>query len=200
MNTRFTPEEIAQARSIVKRARTQPPINIDAGIQSLMGPGSYDAWYGPRSIIAPNPPPRPGFWASLGRSAIGAVDKATGPLRGFVGLAPGQSGIRTMAQAVPHWAWGKLTGNNAEASRAADVMRQGLIVPTQNAYAQSNPYHYALSDWMSREHPTITKTLTRPLATFKELWDSPLQAPKRITPPTPAWKERPPVKMPKPTW
>lgn len=200
MNTRFTSAEIARASQLVKQARAAAPVNVDAAISSLMGPGSYDAWLGPKSIIEPNPPPRPGFWASLGRSALGAADKAVGPVRGFFGLAPGQSGLRTMAQAVPHWAWGKITGDTDQANRAAELMRQGLVIPTQNAYAQSNPYHMALSDWASREHPTMTSAVTQPIKTFKDWWNQPMTAPKRITPPTPAWKERPPVKMPKPTW
>jgi hypothetical protein len=207
MNVLFTPEEISRAGRIVKQAGTNRPINVDAAIQSLMGPGSYDTWLGPKSIIDSTPPPRPGFWSSLGRSTLGAIDQTVGaPVRGFFGLAPGPSGIGNLASTAPHYLWSKLTGDQANADKYRSMMGEGLVIPTQQARYQSKPYHGALADWATdKASPTraaITKGITMPVRTFREWWDKPINLGQRppAAPRQAPWEAPKMPPMPKPTW
>jgi hypothetical protein len=209
MNDRFTPEEISKAGRIVKQATARRhaaeparPINVDAAIQSLMGPGSYDTWLGPKSVISPTPTPAPTFWESLRRSTLGALDIPGAYARGFVGLGPGPSGASNLAATAPHYLWSKLTGNQAEADKYRGLMREGLAIPTQQAQYQTKPYHMALGNWAATQHPTATKMITRPLDTFKEWWRQPINLGKR--PPAgdrPApWEQQKLPPLPKATW
>ena len=137
----------------------------------------------------------------MGRSLVGGADAFAAPVRGFFGLAPGQSGLRTVAQAAPHWAWSKLIGDQAGADRASYAMRQGMVIPTRNAYNQTYSHRRALSDYMFDKAPNVMTGVMQPVRTLKQLWEAPTPLPKEIVRPKQAPWENPKLPpLPKPTW
>lgn len=171
MNAEFSESDLARLSKFVKRAGQIDPAMAAA---SLSGPASYEAWLGPKSILAPPKPKMPGFWASLGRSALGSVDRFGGAnVRSFFGASPGPSTLRTLAEVGPHYLWSKATGDSAGAASSAAAIGQGFSAPAARARYQSAPYANALSDWSLRQHPDITRGLVMPVDTFKRWWNTP---------------------------
>lgn len=145
----FTAEELRRYSQLVKWATTT------GAVQSLMGPGSYARWLQPQvedNPLKPAVPERPGFLASVGRSALGSLDRLGGSqLRSFVGLSPGPSGARSLMSNLPSFA--KSWWNDDQAGYEAAALRGAVGLARSNDWArwQSQPYANALSNWWETE-------------------------------------------------
>lgn len=165
----FSDADIVTARSIVKRAGTMVhnPIQYNSV-------GDFDSWLGPKSVLDPIEPKRPGFWSSLGKTTLGTLGGLGGDrVRSFFGASPGPSTVRGIASYAPLWAYGKVTGNTADVARAGRGLSSSFSVPYEAARRQSRPSQFAVADYMSREHPGVTSAVTQPIRSLKEWIEAP---------------------------
>ena len=175
---RFEPAEIERASRIVKRAFVQGLVNRQPGgnmtPERIANPHAYNRvadyqnWFHPPSVFAERPPARPGFMSSLGKSTLGAIGRTPVPwynrqqgfhmkelglgdaARSFVGLAPGNSGLRNVMGGLADAAGDAVSGNFAGAGRdLRGAFTEGLAAPARRAAQQSRGYHGAVSDWLT---------------------------------------------------
>lgn len=163
MNSVFSADDIQRARKLVKTATmVHNPVAVN-------GPGNYNDWLGPKSILEPAPAKKPGLLASLGRSVLGTVGDFGGDrVRSFVGLGPGPSTVSGLASYAPKYLWGRATGNRADIQEGRAGMRAAFDVPYSAARSQSAPAQYALADYFTKNLPGLTKAVTMPVQSFKE--------------------------------